>query len=194
MARKKRYDFRPDKVNNDTLGKLMLTKRQLLLLLRWVLLSAVTLTGLILQDVVMSRLSLFGACTDLVPAIIFTVCILQGGEGGCWFALIASVIYYFSGSAPGPYCIVLITFLAVVAAIFREAYLRKGFFALLICAAAAIVLYEAGIFVIGLFLRLTSPDRWTVFLFTALLSLVCVPVIYPILSSIGKIGGETWKE
>lgn len=193
MARKKRYDFRPDKVNNDTLGKLMLTKRQLLLLLRWLLFSAVTLMGLILQDVVMSRLSLFGACTDLVPAIIFTVCILQGGEG-CWFALVASVIYLFSGSAPGPYCIVLITFLAVVAAIFREAYLRKGFFALLICAAAAIVLYEAGIFVIGLFLSLTSPDRWTVFLFTALLSLVCVPVIYPILSSIGKIGGETWKE
>ena len=37
MARKNRYEFRPDKVNNDTLGKLLLTKQQLARLLRWLL-------------------------------------------------------------------------------------------------------------------------------------------------------------
>lgn len=194
MAKRNRYEFRPDKVNNDILGKLLLTKRQFLSLIRWLLFSAVTLTGLILQDVVMSRFKLFGASTDLVPAIIFAVCILQGGESSCWFALIASLIYQFSGSAPGAYCIVLITFLAVLAAIFRQAYLRKGFFALMLCAGVASLLYEAGIFLIGLFLSQTNLDRFGVFMLTAGLSLLCLPVLYPILSSIGKIGGETWKE
>ena len=194
MARKNRYEFRPDRVNNDTLGKLLLTPRQFLLLLRWLLLGTVTLAGLILQDVVMSRIHIYGATTDLVPVIIFAICILQGGESGCWFALITSVIYLFSGSAPGPYCIVLITFLAVLAAIFRQAYLQKGFFALLLCAGLAIVLYEMGIFLIGWFLSQTGTQRFWVFPGTAGLSCLCLPVLYPILLSIGKIGGETWKE
>lgn len=194
MAKKNRYEFRPDRVNNDTLGKLLLTQRQFLLLVRWLLLSSIALAGLIVQDVVMSRFRLFGTTTDLVPMIIFTVCILQGGESSCWFALVASLIYQFSGSAPGAYCIVLITFLAVIAAIFRQAYLQKGFFALLLCAGGAMLLYEVGIFLIGLFLSQTVTQRFWIFPITAGLSLLSLPVLYPILLAVGKIGGETWRE
>ena len=194
MAKKNRYEFRPDRVSNDTLGKLLLTRRQFLMLLRWLLLGGIALMGLILQDVVMSRFRLFGATTDLVPVLIFAICVLQGGENGCWFALIGSLIYHFSGSAPGPYCIVLITFLAVFSAIFRQAYLQKGFFALLLCAGGAMVLYEMGIFLVGLFLGQTGTGRFSVFPITAGLSCLCLPVLYPILLSVGKIGGETWNE
>lgn len=194
MARNKKYDFRPDKVNNDIIGKLLLTKQQFFRLLRWLLMGAVCLTGLIIQDVIMSRFHLFGATTDLVPVLIFAVCILQGGESGCIFALVASLIYHFSGSAPGVYCIPLITFLAVFAAIFRQAYLRKGFSALMICASVSTVLYELGVFAVALFLKQTYAQRFSSVLLTALLTLLCLPVLYPILLSIGKIGGETWKE
>ena len=194
MARKNRNDFRPDKVNYDILGKLLLTRQQFQQLLRWVLLSALCLTGLILQDVVMSRFRLFGVTTDLVPMLIFAICILQGGESGCVFALVASVIYFFSGSAPGPYSIVLITFLAVVASIFRQAYLRKGFSALVLCSTMCIFLYEAGVFLIGLFLKQIYSQRFGLFMLTAALTLICLPAVYPIALSIGKIGGETWKE
>ena len=194
MARKNRYEFRPDKVSNDTLGKLLLTRQQFQRLLRWVLLSALCLVGLVLQDVVMSRFRILGATTDLVPLLIFVVCILQGGESGCVFALAASMIYYFSGSAPGPYCIILITFLAVLAAIFRQAYLRKGFSALMLCSILCMLLYEIGVFLIGLFLNQTYSQRFGLFLLSALWTLFCVPAVYPIALSIGKIGGETWKE
>ncbi len=194
MARKKRYEFRPDKVNEDILGKLLLTKRQFHGLIRWLLFSVICLTGLVLQDVVLCRLQVFGASTDLVPMLIIVICVLQGGEQGCVFALVASTIYHFSGSAPGAYCIPLITFFAVFAAIFRQAFLQKGFSALMLCAGLAIMLYESGIFVIGLFLSQTYGQRFGVFLLSALLSLLCVPALYPIFMSIGKIGGETWKE
>lgn len=194
MGKNKRYEFRPDKVNNDTLGKLLLTKQQFFRLLRWLLLSAVCLAGLVLQDVVMSRFHLFGATTDLVPLIIFAICVLEGGESGCVFGLVTSVLYYFSGSAPGAYCIVFITFLGILAAIFRQAYLRKGFSALMLCSGLCILLYEVAVFLIGLFLEQTYPQRLGCFLITAGLSLVCLPAVYPILLSIGKIGGETWKE
>ena len=194
MAKKNRYDFRPDKVDNDILGKLLLTRQQFSRLLRWLLLSAVCLAGLILQDAVMSRFHIFGATTDLVPVLIFAVCILQGGESGCIFALAAALMYHFSGSAPGPYCIVLITFLAVLASIFRQAYLRKGFSALMLCSTLCMAIYEMGVFSIGLFLKQTYAARFPLFLLTAALTLVILPLVYPILMSIGKIGGETWKE
>ena len=194
MAKKNRYEFRPDKVNNDILGKLLLTRQQFSRLLRWLLLSAVCLVGLVFQDVVMSRFQIFGATTDLVPVLIFAVCILQGGESGCIFALVASLLYHFSGSAPGAYCIVLITFLAVLASIFRQAYLRQGFSALMLCCAVCMIIYEMGTFSIGLFLKQTYPARFSLFLLTAAITLVVLPAVYPILMTIGKIGGETWKE
>ena len=193
MARKK-HEFRPDIERNDILGKILLTKQQRQSVLRWLLFSMVCLAGLILQDVVMSRVSILGATTDLVPCCILAVCIMQGAESGCIFALSASLIYYFSGSAPGPYVIPLITAIAIVAAIFRQGYLRKGFSALLLCAAVGLLLYELSIFGIGLFLGHTRLDRLVRFFLTTLWTLATAPVLYPILLSIGKIGGETWKE
>ena len=190
----KKEEFRPDIHREDVLGKLFLTRRQAMRLLRWVLFSAVCLAGLLIQDVVMSRFTIFGTTTDLVPCCILAVCILQGAESGCVFALVGSMIYCFSGSAPGIFAIPLITVIAALMAIFRQAYLRKGFSALVLCSTMCIFLYEAGVFLIGLFLKQTYSQRFGLFMLTAALTLVCLPAVYPIALSIGKIGGETWKE
>lgn len=194
MFKRKKNEFRPDRPDNDILGKLLLTKKQSKTLLRWVLFSLVCLLALLLQDVLMSRIEIFGATTDLVPAVIFSICILQGGESSCIFALVASALYQFSGSAPGPYCIVLITAFGVLSSIFRQAYLRKGFSALMLCAVLAVLIYELSLYGIGTFLGSTTADRIGRFLVTAAFTALPLPVIYPILLRIGKIGGETWKE
>ena len=129
-----------------------------------------------------------------MPCCILAVCILQGAESGCIFALVASLIYFWSGSAPGIYCIPLLTGLAVFAAIFRQAYLRQGFATLMLCLSLSLAIYEMACFGTGLFLHLTTADRWSSFGISTLISLVAVPILYPFLNSIGKIGGETWKE
>jgi hypothetical protein len=193
MARKKN-EFRPDSFREDILGKLLLTKKQSQVFLRWVLFSAVCLAGLLIQDVVMSRFTILGTTTDLVPCCILAVCILQGAESGCIFALVGSMLYYFSGSAPGIFAIPLITVIAVITAVFRQAYLRKGFSTMLICTGTALFVYEIGTFLIGLFLGSTIASRFPAFLIGAGLTLALVPLLYPILLSIGKIGGEIWKE
>jgi hypothetical protein len=193
MARKKN-EFRPDSFREDILGKLLLTKKQSQVFLRWVLFSAVCLAGLLIQDVVMSRFTILGTTTDLVPCCILAVCILQGAESGCIFALVGSMLYYFSGSAPGIFAIPLITVIAVITAVFRQAYLRKGFSTMLICTGTALFVYEIGTFLIGLFLGSTIVSRFPAFLIGAGLTLALVPLLYPILLSIGKIGGEIWKE
>lgn len=192
MARE--YEFRPDPEHADHLDKLLLSQRQRFGLLRWTLFSVACLAGLLAQDTMLSRLDVCGAGTDLAPCFIFMVAALQGAEPGSIFALIASIIYHFSGSAPGPYVIPMITAISVFAAIFRQACLPRGFVSILLCTAGGMLLYEMGLFAIGSFLGYLAPNRAGVMALTALLSLAAVPIAYPVLLSIGKIGGETWKE
>ena len=194
MLKRKKNEFRPDRPNNDFLGKLLLTKKQSKTLLRWILFSLVCLLALLIQDVLMRRFRIFGATTDLFPAAVFAICVLQGGESSCAFALAASVLYQFSGSSPGPYCIVLITVFSILFSIFRQAYLRKGFSALMLCVGLSLLFYELSLFGIETFLGSTTSDRISGCLVTVVWTALPLPVLYPVLLRIGKIGGETWKE
>ncbi len=191
---RKKKEFRPDRVGTGQFQKLWPTPQQQLRMLQWALYGAVCLVGLLLQDVLLYRLDVLGGCTDLVPCLILLVTVMQGAESGGVFALVAAVLYYFSGSSAGFYVIPLLTAVAVFAAMFRQAFLRRGLGAILLCAALGMVLYEVGLFGINLFLKLTVFNRVGAALLTALLSVVASPVWYPVLLAIGKLGGETWKE
>jgi hypothetical protein len=188
------YEFRPDREGSGNFEKLLLSQRQRFGLLRWTLFALLCVLVLLVQDAMAYRVDFFGAGTDLVPCVIIMITALQGAEAGSIFSLAASIVYYFSGSAQGPYVVPLITVIAIFAAIFRQACLRKGFFSILLSTALGMLCYELLLFGIGLFLRHTV-SQWTLStVFTALLSLAAVPVGYPIARAIGKIGGETWKE
>ena len=193
MARKK-YEFRPDKVNPNLLSKLYMTKKQRISLLRWSLYALLLLVLSVLQDVVLCRVRIFGATTDLIPAAIFLICILLGSETGCVFSLVAACFYQFSGSSPGYFVIIIIPVLSIAAAIFRQTYLQKGFSAAMLCAGLALLVYELILFVIILLMSLITPDRILVFAITGAMTLLALPILYPIVMSIEKIGGETWKE
>jgi hypothetical protein len=193
MARKK-YEFRPDPTRFDWVGKLLLTRKQRKSLLKWLLYSLVCVAGLVLQDSMLAGLRVFGGGFDLAPALVVLICVLEGCENGSVFALSAALIYAFSGSAQGPYVVPLITVIAIIAVIFRQACLRKGFFSILLSTGLGMMCYEMVLFGIGLFLKHTVSHWAMATVMTALLSLVAVPVGYPIARAIGKIGGETWKE
>ena len=190
----KKQDFQADKPHSGILNKLYITYRQRLSILKWVLIGLVLLLLSVLQDVVLCRFRLFGAATDLVPCAIILICIMEGVENGCVFALISSLLYQFSGSAPGMYAMVFITLLAIIAAIFRQSYLQKGFGAAFFCTAGAFLLYELLIFLTGLFLTVTYPERIIGFLITGGLTLISIPLLYPLVLLIGSIGGSIWNE
>ena len=190
----KKYEFKPDKPQMTLADRLYLTKKQRRQLLKWSLYALILLALSVVQDVLLSRVRLFGATTELVPVGIFLICLLEGLETGSVFALIASSLYQFSGTPGGTYSIVFITALCVLVTLLRQAYLQKGFGSAMLLTALAMVFYELMVFGIGLFLGLTTVSRWGGFLFTAGLSLAVAPAIYPIALSVGKIGGEVWRE
>ena len=192
--RRQRYEFKPDALGTSWLKKLYLTKQQQRTLLRWTLFAAVCIAGEVVQDVLMSRFSFLGATTDLVSCAILLITVAIGSEQGSYFVLIASSVYYFSGSAPGPYAIAYLSLLGIAGALFRENFWRRGFASDVLCAAVALIAYELSVFGTGLFLGLTTWHRFGVFLLTTAMTVLVMIPLYPLVSRIDQIGGETWKE
>lgn len=192
--RRKKYEFKPDVQRLPWLKKLHLTRLQQKILLKWVCYCAVCLLLLAIQDVIMSRVRIFGATTELVACAILLITVMEDAEDGGLFALIASLLYVFSGSAPGPYAIAFLSVLGITAAMFRQIYWRRGFSSNVLCAGIALMLYELCVFGTGVFLGLTYWSRIGNFLLTGLYSWIIMAALYPLIRFIGKIGGQTWKE
>ena len=197
MAQKRRrptYEFKPDKAHLSLTKLLHLTQLQKKQTLQWTLNGLLCLGLLVVQDVIMSRVSIRGATTDLVPAAVLLITVLSDAYVGSLFVLIASTLFEFSGSAPGPYVIGYLTVLGVAAAIFRQSVWRRGFRSNILCAGLALLIYELAIWGTGVFLGLTYWSRIGVFILTWGLSFLVMLALYPLTHKIQKIGGETWRE
>ena len=94
-------EFQPDKKKLGIWDRLHLTRKQRKNLLRWVLHSLALLILSLIQDVILCRYEILGATTDLVPCAIILICLLEGLESSCIFALCASCLYFLSGTAHG---------------------------------------------------------------------------------------------
>lgn len=197
MARRKlskQSEFKPDPRQNSLSGLFHVTQLQKQRMLKWTLYVLTGILLLTIQDVIMSRVSIFGATTDLPVVYILLITVIEGVDVGCLFVLFASTIYYFSGSAPGPYCIGLLCAVGIIATLLRQAYLRRTKASIVICAGIALTIYEMGLFVVGIGLGLTRWDRVFSFLITAGYSFGVMVLLYPLINRIGLIGGTTWKE
>lgn len=190
----KKQEFRPDKPSTSLLSRLMLTPKQQRTLFKWVFYGLFLVVLSVIQDVMLSRVRLLGATTELVPCAIFLICLIEGPHTGSIFSLVAGLLYLFSGTAPGAYSMVAIVYLSIGACIFRQALLQETFFSVLLCTAMAMILYVLTNFAFGLFLGLTRFSRIHGFFITAGLSLPAVPISYPIAKAINAFGGKSWKE
>ena len=196
MARRKRpnYEFKPDKAPKALQKLLHLTALQRRQVLQWSLYGLLLVALLVLQDVIMSRVTIAGATTDLVPMAILLITVVSDVYAGSLFAIIASTVYEFTGSAPGPYVVAFITVLGIAAAFFRQSFWRRGFRSHCICAGLALLVYELAVYGTGLFLGLTYFSRIGVFVTTWALSFAVMLALYPLIRKIQKIGGELWRE
>jgi cell shape-determining protein MreD len=190
----KKYEFKPDKPNAGLLSKLYLTQKQRKSLLKWTIYGLLLVFLSVLQDVLLCRISIFGATTELVPCGIFLICVLEGVDSGTLFALVAGALYVFSGSSAGNHVIVLIPVVGFLVTWLRQSYLRSGFGAAMLCTVAAMVLYVLAVFLISVFFGVTPVSRIGIFGLQTVLTLLAAPALYPLVRLIGKVGGEAWKE
>ena len=171
-----------------------MTRLQRMTLLKW---GTYIMTGvalLVIQDVIMSGMRISGATTDLPVAFILLVGLYEGLENGSVFTLVASLIYWFSGSAPTPVCVGLLCVLNIFIGLFRQMYWNRSFGSLTLCAGISIMLYEMLLFALGLFQGLTIMDRVGVFALTGAFTCITMLPMYPLVRVISKIGGESWND
>lgn len=190
----KKQEFRPDKPSISLLDRLILTKKQQRNLLKWVFYGLLLVLISVVQDVLLSRVRLLGATTELIPCTVFLICLIEGSHTGSIFSLVTGLLYLFSGTAPGPYSMVAIVFCSIGACILRQALLQESFSSVMLCTAGAMLLYVLSNFAFGWFLGLTRFSRIHGFFITAGLSLLTVPLFYPVAKAINAFGGQSWKE
>ena len=171
-----------------------MTRLQRLTLLKWGVYAMTGIFLLVIQDVIMSTVRFSGATTDLPVAFILLVGLYEGLENGSVFTLVASLIYWFSGSSPTPVTIGLLCGLNVIIGLLRQMYWNRSFGSLTLCTAISIMLYEMLLFAIGLFQGLTILPRVSVFALTGAITCIVMLPMYPLVRAISKIGGVSWKD
>ena len=166
MALRPKPDFKPDSEKTNILKLLHLTKAQRDTYLKWGLYVTLIVVLCMIQDVIMSQVSIFGATTDLAVAAILLITVIEGIDVGSLFVLIASCLFYFSGSSPGPMSVGLMTAFGIGACLFRQMYWHRNQASIILCAGLALMFYELGNFVVGIATELTRWDRLGVFIIT----------------------------
>lgn len=187
-------EFRPDGRRVSLLKPLHFTHLQWLQLLRWAAYIGVCILCLVVQDSIMSRVSIFGATTDLAVSAMLLITVIEGCNVGSVFILIASTIFYFSGSAPGPYSVGMLTVLGLLASLLRQAVWHRSRGSIILCAGLAAMGYELGLYIAGMFMGLTRWYRFPRFFVTGALTVAVMFPLYALIYRIGQIGGYTWKE
>lgn len=187
-------EFKPDNLNASPLKMMHFTQHQQYQLLRWGLYIAVCVLALVVQDTIMSRITIFGSTTDLAVGAMLIITVIEGSDIGSVFILIASSIYYFSGSAPGPYSVGMLSVLGLLATLFRQSVWHRSPSSIILCSGLATMVYEIGLYIVGMFLGLTRWYRFPRFFMTGLLTIAAIVPLYYLIERIGQIGGHTWKE
>ena len=114
---RRKHEFKPDRARHNALSKLYITPKQRLQILKWLLTAAVVVGVSVIQDSALSRFQIFGAKLNLTVVAMLLLCIMLDADVGSVFILAASAIYWFSGSAPGPYVIAILSAIGVLTSI-----------------------------------------------------------------------------
>lgn len=192
--RNRQNEFRPDPATSTWLKTRKLTRQQRLRLFKWLMYALIVVMSLVIQDVIMSQMRLFGATTDLAVGAIMLITVIEGTDVGSLFVFIASALYWFSGSSPTPVSIILLTALGIGATMFRQLFWHRSRGTLTLCACLALTAYELGLFVTGLMQGLTYWGRLPSFLLTSVYTCLVMIPLYSLVYKTGLIGGNTWKE
>ena len=162
--------------------------------LRWGLCALTVFLTVLFQDVVFSRITVFGCSISLVPAVILLVCMMSPMESACVFALCSALFWSFDGAPLGSVSILLLPVEAAVLGAWRQAQLTRNLTSVLLCCLLGLAVHEEVRFFVALFLGRAPWSYWYQGLVTAIFSFLACPVLYPVIRAIGRIGGTQWNE
>lgn len=191
---KKRFFFSRESGGVTAFDQLLLTRNQRLVLLKWLTFTALFLLLQVVQDVIFSRVRIFGGCPDVVPAFLLLVCLTQEVSSGALFVMCCCVFRSLCGTVLGSASVAVLVFSAVLLSMLRQNLLWGQVWSVLVCTWLGLLANQAVIFGLGLFLGHTTISRIPAALGGVLTAWAAAAAFYPLVRLVGKIGGNTWKE
>ncbi len=171
------------------LDKLYITPKQWMRIFRWALYSLLLLVAVMVQTVILGNRPFFGIKPDLVPLVIFCVCLREGPERGGVFALLSALFWALSGVDQGAMLIFLLTVLPILASVLLRKLFVRNFLSDLISCGLLLLLTHSGCFLLRLINGTVARSLYvTRLLPTVLLTLLFQPLIYWLVKSVEKIG------
>ena len=174
-------------------AKLYMPPAQRRILLKWLLFTLSFLLLQVLQDVVFSRITIFGGCPDVVPVYLLLVCMTQELGSGALFVLCTGAFRALCGAVLGPVSLLVLVVSGVGMSLLRGEHLWGRVRATFLCTGVCLALHQGVIFALGLFLGYTHMGRLPAALGGLLGMLLVGFALYPLVRLIGKIGGTQWK-
>ena len=167
-----------------------LTKLQWKSVLKWTLYCLLYLLILIIEDVLLGKLPVFGAKLRPLPLYLVVVCIREGPEKGGVFALLGALFWYLSGVDYGNISVAVLPIGSILAAVFCRAVLTVRLLPTWLCCLVIGLLIESLIFLFKLILPpyAAVENYWRVLLPGLLMTLPLVPPMYGTVKAIGRIG------
>lgn len=167
-----------------------LTKTQWQGILKWTVYGLLTLLTLLLQTVVLARTTALRIKPTPLPVLTVCICIREGPEKGGVYALLSALLWCFSGADYGNLSVAILPIGAMLSAVLCRAVLTLRFVPTALCALAVTLLNATAIFIFKLILPPTVAleNYWRILLPGVALSMVFLPIQYPLVKCISRIG------
>lgn len=157
-------------------------------ILMWGLFSLLLLLVVLIQTVLLGKLSVFGVHFDLLPLLVCAVAVAFGAEAGGLFALCAGLFWALSGGSDGSILLVCLTLSAVLSGYLCDAVFHRRRTTALLMALMSLLLCGFGTLLVRIFLD--GVGLWGVWkvLVRAAISLPLAPVFWWLTDNIRKVG------
>lgn len=157
-------------------------------ILMWVLYALLFLAVMVVQTVIFGKHRFFGVKLSLIPVAVACICMQVGHEAGAVFALVASLVWCWTGADGGSVGIVTLTVTGILSGYLCDAVYARRLIPALCLSLGAVLFHEGVLFLVKFYLNETDIGLWRWLPVQAGLSLLACPFVYLFSKLIRKAG------
>ena len=165
------------------------SRQQLMQFLKWLLYFMLFFFAMLLQSIVLPRLSIAGITLCILPICLSCISSREGADHGTLFGLIAGTFFCLSGADCGPLYLFVFTLSCAMCGAICDQFYTRTIAPTLLLSLLSLTLCEGLVFLFRAYTGAASISLWfSVLIPEILLSAILFPVFYPTVLLISKLG------
>ena len=167
----------------------LFSRRQLTEILKWTLYGLLFLFAMLLQAIVLPRLTIGGIALCTVPTCVVCVAVQEGADRATLYGLLCGALFCLSGVDCGPLYIVSLTLSAAIAGAACDRFYTRTFVPALVLSLLGLTLCEGLAFLFRVYVGSVAAGLFqTVLLPEILFSILVYPLFFLGTWAVSRIG------